>query len=342
MIATGSLLEFAIAESKSFGVGRIQSLFMYPISLEEFLEASGQSLLLKAIHQATINQGLDQVLHKKACEVVRTYSLIGGLPEVVQSYLDSKDFNQCIALLDSLLLGYEDDFTKYKTRISHTKLKETFRSCAIQAAGKFVYSHIKPGSPLSGYDQAVEMLQLAGMIHKVSRTSANGVPLGAQCDPKSFKTFPFDIGIYNRLLGLKISDRILLEDTTFINQGANAEVLCGLELIASTPAQLRPELYYWSREKQGSQAELDYVVRQGANIIPVEVKAGHKGKMQSLFLFMNQKQCARGVRTSLENFTSFATPNREGVVEVVPLYGIGGWFDNDLKSISQGTVICAI
>jgi predicted AAA+ superfamily ATPase len=325
VIATGSLLEFALAEIPSFGVGRIDSLFMYPLSIEEFFKANGQGALLQAIQLATLNKSVDSVLHNKACETVRIYSMIGGLPAVVQTYLESKDINSSLTLLDSLLLAYEDDFTKYKTRISPLKLRQTLTSCATQAGGKFVYSHIKPGSSVSGYDQAVELLRLAGMIYVVSRTSANGIPLGAESDPKSFKAIPFDIGIYNRLLGLKFSDRILLEDTAFVHEGASAEVLCGLELVASTPSRLRPELHYWSREKQSSNAEVDYVVQQGMRVVPVEVKAGHKGRMQSMFVFMNEKQCGRGVRTSLENLSSFATPSGGGVIEVVPLYLVGRW-----------------
>lgn len=325
VIATGSLLEFALAEIPSFGVGRIESLFMYPVSIEEFFRANGQGALLQSLQHSTLDQPVASVLHQKACETVRVYSMIGGLPAVVQDYLERKDVNGSLALLDNLLLAYEDDFTKYKTRISPLKLRDTLRSCAAQAGGKFVYSHVKPGSPLSGYDQAVDLLRLAGMIHVVSRTSANGIPLGAESDPKSFKVIPFDIGIYNRLLGLKFSDRVLLENTAFVHEGASAEVLCGLELIASTSVRLRPQLYYWSREKQGSNAEVDYVVQQGMRVVPVEVKAGHKGRMQSMFVFMNEKQCDRGVRTSLENLSRFSTPSGDGVIEVVPLYLVGRW-----------------
>lgn len=325
VIAAGSLLEFALAEIPSFGVGRVESLFMYPLSIEEFLLALGQAPLVQAIRDASPQVPLEEPLHNKAVGLLRSYALIGGLPAVVQAYVDRRDFNHCLSLLDDLVLGYEDDFAKYKTRIANQKLREVLRAVARQASSKFIYTHINPGSSVSGYDQALELLRLAGLVYKVHRTAANGIPLGAEVNLKYFKALPFDIGVYNRLLGLRASDYLLDDDVSFVNSGALAEVLSGLELIAHSSAHLRPELFCWAREERGSNAEVDYVVQKGKNILPIEVKAGTKGQMQSLYRFMSEKKSEGGVRTSLENYSSFTSTSSAAPIEVVPLYAIGSY-----------------
>jgi predicted AAA+ superfamily ATPase len=323
VIAAGSLLEFSLSEIPSFGVGRIESLFMYPLSFEEFLGALGQQKLALAIRGASPFNPLDSTLHAKATDLFKTYTIIGGLPAIVQSYCEDRDINLCMSQIESILLSYEDDFAKYKTRISPLKLRETLRAVAQQAGTKFVYSRINPASSSSGYDQALGLLQLAGLVYKVPRCSANGIPIGAEIDAKSFKTIPFDISIYHRLLGLKISDIVLDSEVSFVNRGALAEVACGTELIAHSSPRHRPELYYWSREQRSSNAEIDYLIQQNDALLPIEVKAGTKGKMQSLYLFLTEKKGSRGVRCSMENYTHYKAPHEVAQVEVVPLYGVG-------------------
>jgi len=325
VIAAGSLLEFALAEISSFGVGRIESLFMYPMMLEEFFSALGSSRLYDICKAAQPTAPMDATLHAKACEILKLYSIIGGLPEVVQTYSTTRDFIACSAKLDNLALGYEDDFSKYNTRVAPLKLRETLRAVAAQAGRKFVYSHIKPGSSTSGYDQAIELLRLAGLVYVVRSAAANGLPLGAEVNQKRFKIIPFDIGLYNRLADLNPA-QILLEDAnSTAHSGPQAEVLCGLELIANASAFERAALYYWSREDRGSSAEVDYLVEANSAIVPIEVKANRKGQMQSLYMLMRQKGIKRGIRSSLENFGTFEAPSGESIVEVIPLYAIGAW-----------------
>jgi predicted AAA+ superfamily ATPase len=216
VIAAGSLLEFALDELPSFGVGRIRSLFMYPLSFDEYLRA----------------------------------------------------------------MGFE-----------HEQIKE-----------------------------AVELLTMAGLVYPVTHTSANGVPLAAELNPKTRKYIVFDTGIMQRFLGLDIA-KILLGDTlTQINKGSVAELFVGLEIVKSMLCYQPAQLYYWQREQRGSQAEIDYIVQRGSEIIPIEVKSGTRGAMQSLYLFMKEKNSARGIRTSLENF------GKIGNIDVYPMYGISELF----------------
>jgi predicted AAA+ superfamily ATPase len=323
VIATGSLLEFALNEIPSFGVGRIESLYMYPINFEEFLGALGKQNLARMITGASSSLLIDSVLHKQLCELLKTYTLLGGLPAVIRQYLASRDLNKCFAIIDDILVAYQDDFAKYKTRISPLKLRAALLASAYQAGSKFVYSNINPGESISGYDQALELLRLAGLVYKIHNTSANGIPLGAEVDLRKFKVIPFDCGIYHRLLGLKASDILLDDQVSFINRGALAEVLCGIELTAHARSRAPSSLYYWNREAKSSNAEIDYIIQRGADIVPIEVKAGTKGQMQSLYKFLDDKKRCLGIRTSLENFSTINPDNSDVKIEVVPLYAIG-------------------
>ena len=326
VVAAGSLLEFALKDLPSFGVGRIESLFMYPLSFEELSLALTGEEFCAALRNASLDNPLEDVFHRKALDLLKLYCMVGGLPKVVQRYCDSRDLQQCLPLLEELVLGYEDDFAKYGTRINSEKLRATLRAVAQQAGNKFVYSRINPGTKSSGYEQAIELLSQAGLIYKISRSSANSIPLGAEVDPRSFKCIPFDTGIYNRLLGLSLSDLLLDDAVSFSNRAAFAELVCGLELVAHSRANLKPALYYWHREAPSSSAEVDYVVQRGTEIIPVEVKAGTKGRMQSLYRFVAEKQASYGVRTSLENFSRLSANVGDKTinVDVIPLYAISG------------------
>lgn len=325
VVAAGSLLEFALKDLSSYGVGRIESLFMYPLSFEEFSLALAGEIFCNAVQGASLERPLDDVFHRRALDLLKLYCMVGGLPKVVQRYCDTRDLQQCLPLLEELVLGYEDDFAKYGTRVSSEKLRATLRSVAQQAGGKFVYSRISPGTKLSGYDQAIDLLSRAGLIYKIARSSANAIPLGAEVDPRSFKSIPFDLGIYNRLLGLPLSDILLDDSISFSNRAAFAEIVCGLELVAHAPENLKCGLYYWHREARSSSAEVDYVVQRGAAIIPLEVKAGTKGQMQSLYRFLAEKDADYAIRTSLENFSTISTKvsDTNVRVDVVPLYAIG-------------------
>lgn len=323
VVAAGSLLEFALQEIPSHGVGRIESIFMYPLSFKEFLNATDNQLLAQAIDSATTESALDLPIYGKAVDLFKIYSIIGGLPQIVKAFIDTKDTSICLSLIEDLLLGYEDDFAKYKTRISSQKLKDVLTSSARQAGGKFVYSHVNPGSNISGYDQALQLLELAGLVYRVYKTAANGVPLGAQVDRKSFKVIPFDLGIYNKLLNLNPSQIIIAEPQSFVHLGALAEVACGCELISHASPRQRAALYYWSRDVRGTNAEVDYIIQYKERLVPIEVKAGTKGKMQSLYRFLDEKQGELAIRCSLENFSQYRAPSGNSLVKVIPIFAIG-------------------
>jgi hypothetical protein len=313
VIAAGSLLEIAIAGIPSFGVGRITSLFLYPLTFFEYLDAMGNTKLKEAIIKASFDKPLNEVIHNKALDLFKRYQITGGLPEVVNTYSETGDLRACQKILDDLLLSFQDDFAKYKDRSPVEKITEVFKSIAFQAGGKFTYSKIS-GERSSVYKSALDLLVKAGLAYKICHTSARGIPLGAQIDDKKFKVSLFDSGIYQRLLGLDLGAFIISDSSELINKGSLAEVSVSTLLAASASPNARPELYYWHREQRGSNAEVDFVIAINGKVIPVEVKSGTKGSMQSLFIFMNERNLDSGIRISAENFAKY------GKIFVLPVY----------------------
>ena len=319
VVATGSLLEFAIEDTSSFGVGRIEYLYLYPLTFKEFLISQGEELLLEQVERANYKRPLLEALHIKALSLLRTFLQIGGLPEVVSIYSSTRDVSLCFKLLSNSLIAYEDDFSKYKKRLSIEALSETFRSTALQAGKKFIYSHAYRDANVKTVNKALELLLKAGVVNKVYHSSANGIPLGGEIDISKFKTSPIDIGIFNRLSGLNLSDLATLDPLQLINKGTLVEVYAGLEILHNQNSTSKGQLYYWHREKPNANAEVDYVVQQGENIIPIEIKSSTQGSMQSLHKFMEEKNTAVGYRFSLENFAAYDK------LMVMPLYAVSSF-----------------
>jgi predicted AAA+ superfamily ATPase len=317
VVGAGSLLEFALEEIPSLGVGRLSSLFMYPLTFEEFLDALGEDALRRVIHRADSTHPVDEPFHRRLVEHVKTYQLVGGMPAVVKSYAQKHDLSVCFKILDDIIVTVQDDFAKYRKRAPVSRLVDVFRSIVLQAGGKFKYIKVDSGSYTQSIKDALSLLVQAGLAHVVRHTHARGVPLGAQVDDRRFKVILFDVGIHQRLLGLDVPGYLTAGEVEVVNKGSLAESLVGQELIGHHPSHLRPALYYWHRESRGSNAEVDYVIQQGTSIVPVEVKAGTKGQMQSMRMFMTERGLSRGIRISLENFSQYDR------VDAIPLYAVG-------------------
>lgn len=333
VIAAGSLLEFALAELPTFGVGRMKSLFMFPMSFDEFLMATGHSGLITERQKASPIQPLNEVFYKQLVQQFRNYIMIGGLPEVVCKWDETGDYLQCQELQDELILSYEDDFAKYKKKVDPVLLRQVLRSAASQITNKFVYaqaSHEKA----SKVREALDLLIMAGLLIPATRTSANGLPLGDEADYTYQKILVFDSGILLRLLNLslgsvrQITETILTaSETDLVNKGKMSEMIAGLEIIKNMTSSLRHELYYWVREERNSRSEVDYVEPYDARVLPIEIKAETQGGMKSLWNFMREKNLSYALRCSLENFAQFDYEDKlsSGAVrhvDVVPLYAI--------------------
>ncbi|MDR2232727.1 MAG: AAA family ATPase [Tannerella sp.] len=318
VIAAGSLLEFAIRKIPTFAVGRVRSMYMYPFSFEEFLRATGKKSLLEKLQRASPENPLSDEIHTKLREIFLRFIVLGGMPEVVSKHESGGSLLDCQYVLDELIDTLFSDFAKYKQRVPATRLEEVFSAIIAQTGQKFTYSQAITSANQVQIKESIDLLKMAGLVYDVTHSSANGFPLAAETNSRYRKLMLLDTGIFQRILRLDLASLMLDEKIEQINKGALAEMFVGIELVKSQNNRLPAELYYWQREKTGSAAEVDYVIQCGQDIVPVEVKAGTKGSMQSMFLFLEEKERPYGIRCSLENFNQFQN------IKIFPLYAAGG------------------
>ncbi len=345
VIAAGSLLEFALKQLPTFGVGRIHSMFMYPMTFDEFLDANGQQLLIEARNQASVDNPLPEPLHDKLLELLRTYMLVGGMPEAVKTWVKYHDFVRCQEVQDDIVVTYEDDFTKYKKNVDPILLRQTLRSVAVQATKKFVYSKVGSDYKTAEVKKSIELLALAGIIHPVIHTDANGLPLGSEEDKSYQKILLIDTGLMLRLLNMSLGDiselttQILTASAAdLVNKGPMAELIVGLEMLHHKSPNIRHDLYYWVRHAKNSQAEVDYISNYLQVVVPIEVKANTQGGMKSLWSFMRDKKLHFAIRCSMENFGKFDYVDNEDNAEVrhvwiCPIYAI-----SQMDEMKQGMI----
>ena len=334
VIAAGSLLEFVLDEIPTFGVGRIHSMYMFPMTFDEFLLANCEQLLLDARGQANIDAPLPTPLHEKLIGLMRTFMLVGGMPESVVKWVQTHDFLQCQEVQDDIITGYEADFPKYKKKVDPQLLIATMKSAATQATKKFVYSRVPGEYKTAEVKKALDLLIKAGVLVPVTHSSGNGLPLGDEADESIRKILLLDTGLMLRLLNMTMGDtsaitaQILTATAAdLVNKGPMAEMLAGLELLHYLTPNLHHDLYYWVRQAKNSTAEIDYLLSRNMKVLPFEVKAGVQGGMKSLWDFMREKKLDQAVRCSLENFGKFdyVDAEAEGAVrhvEVYPLYAL--------------------
>jgi predicted AAA+ superfamily ATPase len=316
VIAAGSLLEFALEELPTFGVGRIDSMFMYPFSFNEFLSATGYEMWVKIINEASPEKPVSESVHGKIIEQLKNFLIIGGMPEVVAEFAKTHDFLRCQKVINSLLLSFRNDFAKYKKRIPAMRINEVFSSVAQQAEGKFVYERVSQNLNNEQVKNSLELLLMAGLCYQITHSSADGIPLGAKINPKYRRIILFDTGLYQRILNFDIAGILLSNDFDTVNKGAVAEIFIACELKKHASPYSDNELYCWVRDKKNAAAQVDFVVQLGEKIVPVEVKSGKSGKMQSIWEFMKEKHSEYGIRTSLENFGEYKN------IKVYPLYAL--------------------
>ena len=321
VIAAGSLLEFALEELPSFAVGRIRSFYLYPFSFDDFLSALGLDAL-KEFKTQTAREGtpLPDPMHNQLKDLLRTFYLVGGMPEAVSTWVSKQDFLACSRVHNDILDAYQQDFSKYKKRVSPDLLRQVLRSAALQAGKKFVFAEASRDVPAASVKECLRLLTLAGLITPVKHTAANGLPLGAEENEKYVKYLFLDLGLMQTMLSLPANDILLASDVDFVNKGAASEMFAGLELLKTHDCFVKTEMFYWQNTDKGTIGEIDYLTVIDGQIIPLEVKAGTQGKMQSLYNFMPKHSSAFGIRTSLENVSSYI--HNDHLVKVVPLYAL--------------------
>jgi len=296
VIAAGSLLEFALNQYRySMPVGRITYFYLEQMSFFEFVQASGNEALHKKLSSFNLQKGMPLSLHEKCLNLYYDYCLVGGMPEVVQEWVNNQNLKSCMKMQQDLLATYRDDFHKYGGEMDAQLLTKIMLSVSEQLGNKFVYSRVDPSQKIAPVKRAIAMLSRAKVCSKVLHTAGNGLPLGAESNEKFFKALMLDIGLTSAQLGLSLIKRSEIKNIMFSNKGGFAEQFVGQQLrSAQTPIE-DPQLFYWQRTG-GRQGEIDYIIQHRNSVVPVEVKSGSAGSMKSLHQFMAEKDLDFAVR----------------------------------------------
>lgn len=333
VIAAGSLLEFTLQELPTYGVGRIHTLFMYPMTFDEFLNANNENGLISMKRQADSQHPLDAAFHEKLIEYFRIYLLVGGMPEAVLAWIKTHNFNQCSHIQEDIILTYEDDFSKYKKRVSPDLLRTTLHGICHQPGEKITFKQISADYRSSQIREAVRLLTLAGLVIPVIATSGNGIPLDAEANEKNMKILLLDSGLLLSVLQLEgnlaqhLVELIMTgSPQDLVNKGGLVEMVAGLELLRNKPCVQRQKMFYW--EKSGNSiAEIDYLDTFHLKVTPIEIKSSTQGGMKSLWQFMREKRLTEAIRCSFENFGEFTytdpqADNAERHITIIPLYAL--------------------
>jgi predicted AAA+ superfamily ATPase len=298
IIAAGSLLDFAIEKHEvSMPVGRVSFLFIEPMSFLEFLDAIGEQSLRIFLETTEISDGIDDVIHLKIMDIFKQYVIVGGMPAAVNAYLKSKSFIDAAEIQSNLLIAMREDFAKYGGRVPHPRLLKVLQAIPRQLSKKFMYTQIDRDETAASLKQALELLVRARICHKVQASQSTGLPLGADVNEKIFKSIFMDVGLVSTMLGLSMHEFDL---GRLSNSGGIAEQVVGQGLRLFEAKNIDPQLYYWVREKKGSEAEVDYIIQNGSTILPIEVKSGSSGTLKSLHHFMEMRQLKTAVRFNSE------------------------------------------
>lgn len=282
VIAAGSLLEAVLNFNVSFPVGRVEYLFLHPCSFKEYLTASNVNGMLEAVNDIPF----PPLLHEKALKLFSEYALIGGMPEIIENYINSKDTLQLNSIYESLLISYIDDIEKYSKNITQaTVLRQIIRSCFAEAGKRIKYEGFGNTNYKSREIKEALLLLERAMLIKILFPTSTVIPPFQKNYRKSPKLMVLDTGLINYFSGIQ-KEFFLTNTLEDVYQGRISEHIVGQELFSIHGSQLLQPTF-WTREKKQSFAEVDYVIQFNDIIIPVEVKSGKAGTLRSLMQFID-------------------------------------------------------
>jgi predicted AAA+ superfamily ATPase len=295
VIAAGSLVEFTLADHEfSMPVGRIEYLHIQPMSFGEVLRNSGNDWLYEKWAHFKLGDSWPDTIHSQLLEILRQYMVHGGMPAVVLAKLTGKGNAAVSRTLNSIHETYRDDFPKYATRAQSSHLQICYDRLPATIGQKINYASISPAAKAASVRHAIGLLHSAGVVRKIHYSSCQGLPLAAQIDDRIYKTYWLDVGLLNCALGLPA--RKILAPT--VHEGPMAEQFICQQLAGLGGGLRGPEIFYWIRDGQKQNAEVDFVVQIDGEVIPIEVKSGKKGSLKSLQQFMLTHQHLRAIKLS--------------------------------------------
>ena len=322
IVSAGSLLDFEL-EKIGIPVGRVASIYMFPMSFIEFLAAKSEPLLVEMILEHDAGTRVSEVVHNKMLHLLGEYFAVGGMPEAVQCWLDTEDLHKCGAIHRSIIDSYRQDFNKYATKFQIKYLDVLFSAIPALLGQKFKFSNIPGEYRKRDLLPALDLLIKAGVAHKIIHSSGVGIPLGATAYGDRFKMLFLDIALAQASLGADTTSWLLDPEPGLSNKGPITEMFVGQELLAYGLLDMKAQLYYWHREAKSSNAEIDYLIQKQNQVVPIEVKSGVPGRLKSLKLFLNDhKNSKYCVRFSSLNY------NVTHDIQNMPLYAVATVMDS--------------
>ena len=302
VVAAGSLMEFMLSDHTfSMPVGRIEYLNVGPMTFTEFLMAVGQDRLAREIEafewpSGGGSPGLHPLIHQRLLESLRLYHFVGGMPEAVRTYSESRNLRAVSAVHAGIVDTWRDDFPKYAARRNLTRMLRVFHFAARNPGRKVKYSNVSPDDQSATVRRDIDLLEMARVIARVTHSQCSGLPLQADVNEKVFKLIFLDVGLMNAVCGLGWQTLANQHPTQLVNAGPAAEQFVGQHLQYLLAERPNRELTYWLREGRSSNAEVDYVTEFGGRIVPIEVKAGRAGALKSLHQFVFEKRAPLAIR----------------------------------------------
>lgn len=297
IVCAGSLLGVALHPGTSFPVGKVEFLDLYPLSFFEFMMAMGKEQYVDLLQKGDFE--MSTTFKQDYIDLLKHYYYVGGMPEVVQAFADNRDFNEAREIQQRILAAYEQDFSKHAPNEVVPRIRMLWNSIPAQLAKenkKFIYGLIKEGARAKEYELAMLWLTDCGLVHKIHRVSTPNLPLKAYEDLKAFKLFLLDVGLLSCMVGLQ--QDVLLDGNELFKEfkGALTEqyVLQHLKTIKGL------NIYYWTAER--GTAEVDFVIENGSDVIPVEAKAEVNLQAKSLKVYRDKFQPKLSIRTSMMDY----------------------------------------
>ncbi|MCR4963738.1 MAG: ATP-binding protein [Firmicutes bacterium] len=315
VIAAGSLLGVAVNREKyAFPVGKVDRYTMYPMDMEEFLLALGESELVARIHSCFAeNCPMPQALHEAGIRLYRQYLAVGGMPEVAARFIDTRDYTQVRHVLETIQMDYLDDMSKYQESANEIKkTRLTYGTVAVQLSKKntrFQYKIIKSGARAAEYENAIEWLVAANLLSRIYRAGQIAKPLENYKDIDDFKIYLSDMGLLAAQKDIRAEDIFFMEEELADFKGGMTENYVNTQLVA---AGFKP--YFWRNAKSGK--EVDFIIPQQGKLIPVEVKSGGHVASASLKEYAQLFHPAYAIRVSEKNF------GWENGIRSLPLYAV--------------------
>ncbi len=311
IIAAGSLLGVALKrEQHSFPVGKVQEMQLHPMDFEEFLRATGRDLLVEKITEHyRSSEPMEESLHQLCLDSYLNYYIIGGMPEAVKNYAKHKNYLQVQEIQHSILNAYLADMAKYDNAATSVKIRACFQSIPAQLAkdnSKFQYKVVKRGGSAALFGESIDWICDAGICLKCTNASLAQAPLKAYYELNNFKLYMGDIGLLTQHSGTPITSILSPLEQGYNFMGALAE-----NYVAQALKSNGYELAYWTSE---GKAEVDFLIQEGNQIIPIEVKAGTNTQSRSLSVLMQRYSCESAIRLSQKNF------GKRHAIKEIPLY----------------------